>query len=134
MMLRSSGPVVARAVACCALFLATYSAEAASAPRNAPPSQTANQNTIAVISGNPNASYLRIAYDLSAVLDDGDNFRILPIVGKGGGQNIRDVRMLKGVDLGITQANLLTYFKRTNEIGRIDDKIVYLAKLFNEEM
>ena len=93
-----------------------------------------NANTIALVSGNPNATYMSIAYDLSAVLDDGDEFRILPVIGKGGGQNIKDVRFLKGVDLGITQSNLLPYFKRSNEIGQIDDKIVYIAKLFNEEM
>jgi uncharacterized protein len=44
------------------------------------------------------------------------------------------VRFLKGVDLGITQSNLLGAYKRNNEIGPIDDKIVYIAKLFNEEM
>ena len=93
-----------------------------------------NSNTIAVISGNLNATYVTIAYDLSAVLDDGDEFRVLPVIGKGGGQNIKDVRFLKGVDLGITQSNLLGYYKRTNELGVIDDKIVYIAKLFNEEM
>src|SRR3954468_4951485 len=93
-----------------------------------------NSNTIAIVSGNINATYLTIAYDLSAVLDIGDDFRVLPVIGKGGGQNIKDVRYLKGVDLGITQSNLLPYFRKTNEIGTIDDKIVYIAKLFNEEM
>ncbi len=93
-----------------------------------------NSNTIAIVSGNLNATYLSIAYDLSAVLDDGDEFRVLPVVGKGGGQNIKDVRFLKGVDLGITQSVLLTGYRKSNEIGPIDDKIVYLAKLFNEEM
>jgi uncharacterized protein len=93
-----------------------------------------NSNTIAIISGNPNATYMTIAYDMSAVLDDGDEFRILPVIGKGGGQNIKDVRFLKGIDLGITQSNLMPYFKKTNEIGQIDDKIVYIAKLFNEEL
>jgi uncharacterized protein len=93
-----------------------------------------NANTIAIISGNLNATYVTIAYDLSAVLDNGDEFRVLPVVGKGGGQNIKDVRYLKGIDLGITQSNLLNTFRRTNEAGYIDDKIVYIAKLFNEEM
>jgi len=93
-----------------------------------------NSNTIAVVSGNLNATYLTIAYDLSAVLDDGDNLRILPVMGKGGAQNIRDVRYLKGVDLGITQSILLNTFRKNNELGPIDDKIVYIAKLFNEEM
>lgn len=93
-----------------------------------------NTNTIAIVSGNLNATYLSIAYDLSAVLDDGDEFRVLPVIGKGGGQNIKDVRFLKGVDLGITQSVLLNSFRKSNEIGAIEDKIVYLAKLFNEEM
>src|SRR5215471_10424879 len=53
-----------------------------------------NANTISIVSGNLNATYLTIAYDLSAVLDNGDEFRVLPVVGKGGGQNIRDVRYL----------------------------------------
>jgi uncharacterized protein len=93
-----------------------------------------NSNTISIVSGNINATYLSIAYDMSAVLDDGDEFRVLPVIGKGGGQNIRDVRFLKGIDLGITQASLLNTFRRSKEIGAIDDKITYIAKLFNEEM
>ena len=93
-----------------------------------------NSNTVSVVSGNLNGTYISIAYDLSAVLDDEDNLRILPVVGKGGGQNIRDVRFLKGVDLGITQSNLLGLFQRNNEIGPIDDKLLYIARLFNEEM
>jgi uncharacterized protein len=93
-----------------------------------------NANTVTIMSGNLNGTYLAIAYDLSAVLDDGDKLRILPIVGKGGAQNIRDVRFMKGVDLAITQSNLLNVFRRTNEIGPIDEKILYIARLFNEEM
>jgi uncharacterized protein len=125
-----------------ALCAATIS-HTAQAQRNAPiPNkpqlgalgERINANTLSIISGNPNATYMSIAYDMSAVLDDGDDFRILPVIGKGGGQNIKDVRFLKGVDLGITQSNLLGYYNRTNEIGTIDDKIVYIAKLFNEEM
>ena len=93
-----------------------------------------NQATVGIVSGNPNATYLTIAYDLSAVLDDGNKFRVLPIIGKGGGQNIRDVRLLKGVDLGITQSVLLPYFQKTGELGNLEGKLVYIAKLFNEEM
>jgi TRAP transporter TAXI family solute receptor len=93
-----------------------------------------NANTIAIVSGNMNGTYLSIAYDLSAVLDSGDEFRVLPVIGKGGGQNIKDVRFLKGVDLGITQSAILHAYRRSSEIGVLDDKIVYLTKLFNEEM
>ena len=68
------------------------------------------------------------------MLANDENIRVLPIVGAGGGGNIKDVRFLKGIDMGITQSVLLNRYKRTNEIGPIDDKIVYIAKLNNEEM
>jgi TRAP-type uncharacterized transport system substrate-binding protein len=38
------------------------------------------------------------------------------------------------MDIGITQSNLLSLFSRTSEIGPIDDKIAFIARLFNEEM
>ena len=68
------------------------------------------------------------------MLDDGDNLRIMPMVGAGGGRNIRDIRFMKGVDLAITRPSLLARMRQSGEIGPIDDKIVYLTKLFNEEM
>jgi len=93
-----------------------------------------NGNTVTIASGNVNGTYLSVAADLSAVLDEGDEFRILPVVGKDGVQNIRDVRFLKGVDLGITQINLLNTFRRNNELGPLDGKLVYIARLFSEEV
>jgi uncharacterized protein len=106
---------------------------AAATPPN-PAAERLNENTVTIISGNPNGTYLQIAYDMAAVLDDGDNLRVLGVIGKGGMQNVRDVRMLKGIDLGLTQSNVLSYYRRTNEIGPIDGKIVYIARMFTEEM
>jgi uncharacterized protein len=94
-----------------------------------------NENTVTIASGNPNGAYLYLAYDLSAVLDDGDKMRVLTYVGKGGQQNIKDALFLRGVDLGITQANVLRHYKRTGELGSdIDRRIVFITRLHNEEM
>jgi uncharacterized protein len=96
-----------------------------------------NENTVGLISGSPNSddTYLQMAYDLADVLNDGDNLRILPIAGIGGPKNIRDVRYLRGIDIGLTQTNILNNFRRSNQrMGQVDDKIVYIAKLFNEEV
>jgi len=96
-----------------------------------------NENTIGLISGSPNSddTYLQMAYDLAEVLNDGDNLRILPIAGIGGPRNIRDVRFLRGVDIGLTQTSILNNVRQSDErMGRFDDKIVYIAKLFNEEV
>jgi len=96
-----------------------------------------NDNTVGVISGSPNSSdtYLQIAYDLAEVLNDDDNLRVVPIAGVGGPSNIRDVRYLRGVDIGLTQISILNSFRRSNEsIGQTENKIVYIAKLFDEEV
>jgi len=93
-----------------------------------------NANTIAIVSGNINAAWLTLAYDLSAVLDDGNNFRVLPVIGKGGAQNVRDVRYLKGIDLGITVTSVLGKFRRSGELGDISDKIDYITKLSDDDM
>jgi uncharacterized protein len=96
-----------------------------------------NENTIGLISGSPNSddTYLQVANDLAEVLNDEDNLRILPIVGFGGPRNIRDVRYLKGVDIGLTQTNILNNLRRSDErIGKTENKIVYIAELFKEEV
>ncbi len=47
-------------------------------------SEHLNTNAIAMVSGNPNATYLTICFDLSAMLDNGDNFRVLRAIEKSG--------------------------------------------------
>jgi uncharacterized protein len=93
-----------------------------------------NANTITVVTGSPSLAYFTFAYDLATVLNNGDELRILPVVSQGAFQNIRDVRYLHGVDLGFAQTNILGYYRRTGEIPDIADKIVYIAKLCNEEI
>ncbi|NJM35048.1 MAG: TAXI family TRAP transporter solute-binding subunit [Rhodomicrobium sp.] len=94
-----------------------------------------NANTVTIISGNPNGTYLFLAYDMSAVLDNGNNLRILPVVGKGGAQNTKDVLYLRGIDMGITQSDILKYYNKTGEVGRnIANRLRYVARLYNEEM
>jgi TRAP-type uncharacterized transport system substrate-binding protein len=98
-----------------------------------------NENTVGIISGNPNSTptYLQIAYDMSVILNDGNNLRVVPVIGMGGAQNIRDVRALKGIDVGLTQSNILNSFRYTGQeqlSGSDGNKIVYITKLFNEEV
>ena len=103
--------------------------------RHAALTEQLNQNTVTVISGNPNGTYLYLAYDMSAVLDDGNDLRVLPVIGKGGYQNVIDTLHLRGVDLCITQANIMSYLKKTGEFGAtIDQRLAYIARLYNEEM
>ena len=94
-----------------------------------------NENVVTIMAGSPSGTDLAIVQDLAEVLDDGDGLRVLPMVGKGPEQNIKDVMFLRGVDMGVTQANLLKHFDKTGEMGpNLKGQIAYIAKLFNEEL
>ena len=87
------------------------------------------------MAASPSETDLTIATDIAQVVDDGDNLRVLPIVGRGVAQNVKDVLFLRGVDMGITQANVLKHYAKTGELGaNFIDQVVYVAKLFNEEV
>jgi uncharacterized protein len=93
-----------------------------------------NANTVSIVAGSADETYLSITQDLAVVLND-DNLRILPIVGMGGAQNIRDVLYLRGVDIGLTSSHLLRYFASTGELGpNLDQRLMYITRMFLEEM
>jgi uncharacterized protein len=93
-----------------------------------------NANTLAIIAGSPEETSLDIAHDLAVVLND-DDLRVLPIVGLGGAQNIRDVLYLRGVDIGVTSTQMLRYFASTGELtSALDQRLNYITRLYPEEM
>ena len=94
-----------------------------------------NENVVTIMAASPSETDLTIATEIAQVVDDGDNLRVLPIVGRGVAQNVKDVLFMRGVDMGITQANVLKHYAKTGELGvNFIDQVVYVAKLFNEEV
>lgn len=94
-----------------------------------------NENVVTIISGNPNGGYLGIAYDIAAVTDDGDNLRVLPIVGKGAVQNVRDILFLKGIDMGLVNTVTLSHFRDDPQLGQyVSRNMVYITRLFEDEL
>jgi TRAP transporter TAXI family solute receptor len=92
-----------------------------------------NAGTVGIVSGGVAGTYIRVAADLSAVLDDGNNLRVLAMIGKGSVQNIADVLYLKGVDIGIVQSDVLAYIRRENMFPGVERRVNYITKLYNEE-
>ncbi len=97
-------------------------------------SERINRGTVSVISGGINGTYIRIATDLASVLDNGDDLRILAIMGKGSEQNIDDILYLKGIDVGIVQSDVFAFIQREQKHPTIDQRIHYITKLYNEEL
>jgi uncharacterized protein len=95
--------------------------------------EQANANTVTIVSGTVNGSYLQMANDIAFVLDEPDKLRVLPIVGRGGYENIYDVLFLRGVDLGLIRSDSLDIAKREGRVGDIAQRLAYIAALTNDE-
>jgi branched-chain amino acid transport system substrate-binding protein len=93
-----------------------------------------NANTVTMMTGSFGGTYVQIGADLASVLDDGANFRLLPVVGRGSVQAVADILFLKGVDVGIVRKDTLAYLERKGYANNIHKQLAYVAKLYNEEM
>ena len=116
------------------------SAQTAPAPAQSPPPSNpqaweiakdkANRGAVGIVSGGIDGTYVRVAADLAAVLDNND-LRVLPMLGKGSVQNLTDLVYLRGIDIAIVQSDALAYARREKLLP--DRSINYVAKLYNEE-
>jgi uncharacterized protein len=89
--------------------------------------------TIGLIADGAGSTDTRIAADIARALDDSDKLRVLPMLGRGSVQNIADLIYLKGVDVAIVDADVLTQTMQSGTIPR-EGTVQYIAKLFPEEV
>ncbi|MGH1351048.1 MAG: TAXI family TRAP transporter solute-binding subunit [Methyloligellaceae bacterium] len=91
-------------------------------------------NVVRIISSTIDNSALVMANDLARLLDDGKKLRIVPIIGKGTAQSLKDIYYLKGVDIGIIQTDVLHYYKANRKLPEPNKFIRYIATLGAQEV
>jgi TRAP-type uncharacterized transport system substrate-binding protein len=138
--------VLGMAAALLLLTVLTPSLAMAQTPLSAPIMKQAAParvpSTIGIVAGSSEEGALRFVNEIARVLagrqETGPNgetaLRVLPLVGRGGVHDVRDVLSLPGVDMTITQEFLLTRLQESNELGDLKSRLVYVTKLFNEEL
>jgi TRAP-type uncharacterized transport system substrate-binding protein len=107
-----------------------------------PGSQTADElYTLGIVTGEPGSTEFELANDLAVLFSQnqetgarGERIRLLPVVGHGGVQAVRDLLRLSGIDLAMVSVAMLDYLRETKELGRLDDKFVYLWRMPEMEM
>lgn len=123
--------ILAALSTCC---LICWVAPAGAARYVATPSEVAvNRGVVELETGRATGISVRVAEDLANVIDDGATRRVLPVVGKGALENISDLDLLHGIDLAILQDDVLNYAVQQNLYPGIQNRITYIAKLYNEE-
>jgi TRAP-type uncharacterized transport system substrate-binding protein len=90
--------------------------------------------TVGVAGGLLEGTFIRYAADLAKVLDDGKNLRVIPMVTFGAVGNVTDLLNLRGIDVAITQADVLDHFRREVKIPDIENRIQYISPLFLAEV
>jgi TRAP transporter TAXI family solute receptor len=89
----------------------------------------ANESMLVLMAGGVGGPYLQMANDIALVAND-DAVRVLPVVSSGAVTNIKDILLLKGVDLGITSVQILNDLKASGELGPgLERQIAYISLL-----
>ena len=93
-----------------------------------------NANTVTLVTGSVGSTYAQMGEDLASALDNGFDFRVLPVTGRGSVQAVADILLLRGVDAGIVRKDTLSYLEQKGFADNIRNQFVYVTKMFNEEM
>jgi TRAP transporter TAXI family solute receptor len=92
----------------------------------------ANRGVVEIEAGTADDISGKMVNDLADLLDDGATRRVLPVLGEGSLQNINDLKVLRGIDLAIIQADALDYVRAQKLLPGIET-MSYVARLYNEE-
>ena len=93
--------------------------------------QRINENVLFLMGGQPGATFSQLAHDISVVVDDGNNLRVLPVAGGAAVQNVEDIIFLRGIDLALTTQEAMNHLKATRELGtNLEQQVTYIATLF----
>jgi uncharacterized protein len=93
--------------------------------------QRVNENVLFLMGGQPGATFNQIANDISVVLADGNNLRVLSVDGGAAVENVEDVLYLRNIDMALTTQEALNYLSSSGELGPgLTQQLTYIAPLF----
>ncbi len=87
-----------------------------------------NAWTVGIAGGMLDTTNMRFADELGRVLNDGDDLRILPIIGFGATSNLEDLLYLRNVDAAFTQSDVFEYFEKERGLGNLKNRVHYVAR------
>jgi TRAP-type uncharacterized transport system substrate-binding protein len=92
--------------------------------------EKANESLVMLLGGALGGPWLQMAQDVALAVGESKKLRVLPVAGEGGKQNLHDVLLVRGVDLGITRLEVLNAAKASGEFGpNLERRISYIAAL-----
>lgn len=93
-----------------------------------------NNWTIGLAGGLPTGTFIRFAAEIAQNVNAPDTLRVLPIITGGATGNIKDLLYLKGVDVAITNADVLDHYKNAERIPNIERRINFISEMAISEV
>jgi TRAP-type uncharacterized transport system substrate-binding protein len=94
----------------------------------------AADGVIRVVAEDVNSTSFRAASEIASLLARADGLRLMTISGRGGAENISDLLFLRDIDLAIVSLDTLEKIRAENTFPKLERRVAYVTKLFNEEV
>jgi len=93
-----------------------------------------NENALMMLGGFPGTPYFGLAHDIATALGS-RGLRLLAVDAPGGTESLRDLLLLRGVDLALVSANALAYANETASFGPgLQQRLTYITQIYGEEV
>lgn len=106
---------------------------AARTTASSPEATVFNRGVVELETASSASISVRIAEDLASIVNDGATRRLVPVIGTGSLGNLIDLKLLRGIDMAILQADILDYAREQKRFPGIEAAVTYVTKLYNEE-
>ncbi len=96
--------------------------------------QQINNWTLGLAGGLPEGTFIRFAAEIARNVNDPTEMRVLPVITQGATDNVKDLLYLRGIDIAITNADVLDYFKNQERIPNIEKRINFITEMVISEV
>jgi TRAP transporter TAXI family solute receptor len=94
----------------------------------------ANERTVGLASGLPAGTFMRFGAEIAGNINQAADIRVLAVITPGATENVRDLLYLRGIDIAITHADVLEYFKNVEKIPNIQKRVNFISELYVSEI
>lgn len=92
-----------------------------------------NSNTLTAIGSGLTGGNIKLIDDIATAVNDGHKMRLLPMLGEGSSQNIRDILYLRGVDVGTVKLGSVESYEKEPLFADLRNRLQYIAALSGQE-
>lgn len=94
----------------------------------------ANEWTVGLAAGLPEDTFLPFAAEIARNLNESGSLRVLPLATPGAANNVKDLLFLNGIDVALTQTDVLHHLRTVEKIPQIEKRVQYIAALYMSEI